>query len=337
MATSIEWTEETWNPVAGCSIVSSGCTQCYAMKMAARLEAMGQAKYIGLTQKVNGNTVWTGDVRLDAAALEIPLGWRKPRRVFVNSMSDLFHEKVGDAFLDFVFAVMAVCQEHSFQVLTKRPERMQSYMQRAFATQPTVNCIELDREGDRIHSSHGPGYAWPLPNVWLGVSAENQETADSRIPLLLQTPAAVRFVSYEPALEGVDFSSYLTAWCDECAGSGETSGHYSSPDNAGPCEGCGGNGIERYAEPPLSWLIVGGESGPGARPFDLRWAERVVADCKAAGVPVFCKQLGARPFMSPEHEGATGYEWPISDRKGAKLEEWPEHLRVREFPAGVGT
>lgn len=171
---AIEWTDATWNPVAGCSIVSPGCTNCYAMRMAARLEAMGLEKYKGLTRRSGRRVVWNGKLRLDDASLDVPLTWKKARRVFVNSMSDLFHDSVPNEFIARVWEIMASAQQHSFQVLTKRPARMRELSQR----------LPL------------------LPNVWLGTSVESAEYA-SRLDELRGVRAATRFVSFEPLLSSV--------------------------------------------------------------------------------------------------------------------------------------
>ncbi len=174
--TTIEWTDESWNPLAGCSIVSAGCTHCYAMSMAHRLDKMGIAKYKGLTRESGGRRVWNGKIRLDEDALAIPVGWKKPRRVFVNSMSDLFHPDVPEAFIRKVWGIMALTPQHTYQILTKRPEYM-----------------------SEILNNHG----YPvLPNVWLGTSVENSTTRD-RINVLRDIPAAVRFVSFEPLIGSV--------------------------------------------------------------------------------------------------------------------------------------
>jgi protein gp37 len=170
--TGIQWTEATWNPLAGCSVVSPGCTNCYAMREAGgRLKS--SAKFAGLTEPSKAGPVWTGEVRLWERVLDQPVRWTKPRRIFVNSMSDLFHESVPDEWIDRVFAVMALCPQHTFQVLTKRADRMRDYCSSPY------NGVALS-------------FKWPLPNVWLGVSVEDQARADGRIPRLLDTPAAVR-------------------------------------------------------------------------------------------------------------------------------------------------
>ncbi len=299
MSTPIEWTDETWNPVRGCSRVSEGCRNCYAERQAARFS--GQRKvgddheggpiyadgpFSGFVSEVNGHASWTGKVELIESKLQEPLGWKRPRRIFVNSMSDLFHEALPDEAIARVFHVMHQARQHTFQVLTKRAPRMNSF------------CGSW-----LMHSGFSPGGPWPLPNVWLGVSVEDQRTADERIPLLLETPAAVRFVSYEPALGPVSFHAFV--------------GSHPALDRPG-----------------LDWIIVGGESGPGARPFDIGWARNTIAQCKAAGVACFVKQLGAHPYIERDAEGAfcPDYEYRLADKKGGDWTEWPADLRLREFP-----
>jgi protein gp37 len=174
--THIEWTDATWNPVAGCSIVSAGCTNCYAMEMARRLESMGIKKYRGLTRKSGKRTIWNGVVRENRAALNIPLNWKRPKKIFVNSMSDLFHERVSDAFIADVWDVMKRTPHHHYQILTKRPERMASLIQ------------------DKIRDV--------LPNVWLGTSVENADVVE-RIDALRAVPAVIRFISFEPLIAPV--------------------------------------------------------------------------------------------------------------------------------------
>jgi protein gp37 len=171
--TRIEWTDASWNPVAGCSIVSAGCTHCYAMEMARRLEAMGVEKYAGLIRKTGRRAVWSGAVREDREALSIPYRWRKPRKIFVNSMSDLFHERVSDAFILAVWRVMRETPRHTYQILTKRPERMAQF---------------VSSQIDDV-----------LSNVWLGASVENAD-AIHRVEPLRATPAVIRFISFEPLI-----------------------------------------------------------------------------------------------------------------------------------------
>ena len=181
---SIEWCDATWNPIRGCSMVSHGCTNCYAMKVAHRFSGTGMA-YDGLTKMTSAGPVWNGKITLVPKLLDQPLRWRRPRKIFVNSMSDLFHENVPDSFIAQVWNVMQNANHHTFQILTKRPERMLSWVGKWFRSWP------------------------PLPNVWLGVSTEDQATADERIPLLLKTPAAVRWISAEPLLGPIDIRQYL--------------------------------------------------------------------------------------------------------------------------------
>ena len=272
----IEWTDSSWNPVVGCSIVSPGCTNCYAMKMAARIETMHEAThYAGTTKKVNGNAVWTGKLALAPDhILTAPLRWKKPRRIFVNSMGDLFHEDAPDEWIDRCFAVMALAPQHTFQILTKRPERMKDY----FASRQTGTNLERSDliEYAIMEEQRGSGVrdiaefgGWPLPQVWLGVSAERQKEADERIPILLQTPAAIHFVSLEPLLGPIDL---MWGWFpqnveDEIDGRAKTTG--------------------------LNWVIVGGESGSGARPMHPDWARAIRDKCKAAGASFLFKQYGA--------------------------------------------
>ena len=288
--TLIPWCDATWNPIRGCSRVSAGCEHCYAEKMAGRFgiprRPDAYAKrlpYQGLVRSTVNGPRWTGDVSVVEEALDLPLRWKRPRRIFVNSMSDLFHEKVPDEWIDRIFAVMALAPQHTFQVLTKRPERMRAYLSKA-----TVRHHVCAGDGCPYCSDTGRT-AWavtPYPNVWLGVSVEDQPTADARIPLLLQTPAAVRFVSYEPALGPVAF--------------GTINGRTSRVHDSGRMDVLRGLAVyptthpeypeQGYPIQPLDWLIIGGESGPHARPCDLAWIRSAVAQCRAAGVPVFVKQ-----------------------------------------------
>jgi protein gp37 len=297
-ASPIEWTDATWNPTVGCSLVSPGCTNCYAMKLAWRFGGKPGSKFHGTARrpKHDAPPVWTGVVRLDPVALAAPLHWTAPRRIFVNSMSDLFHEDLPAAAIDRVFAVMALCPQHTFQVLTKRPQRMRNYIADP-ATVRRIYEIASDRAIDDSlsvvlvalpeHERHAPPGPriylgrWPLPNVWLGTSVEDQTRADARIPLLLETPAAVRFLSCEPLLGPLDFGSMCNGaffydplrghrWHDAPEGEFGASGPYTRID----------------------WVIAGGESGPGARPMHPAWARSLRDQCAAAGVPFFFKQWG---------------------------------------------
>ena len=492
--TSIEWTDATWSPVTGCTKVSAGCKHCYAEGVAKRF--WGDRKFT--------------DVQTHPDRLDAPLRWRKPRRVFVNSMSDLFHEDVPDEFIDRVFAVMALAPQHTFQVLTKRPERMRAWVsdpetpfrvtramdslhgtpRAAEEVRPIAGFpgyfasshgtiyserrghrrhmrpdygdqgharVQLHREGEsqrgkrmlvhrlvletfvgqppspdaqgrhldgnprnnaaenlswgeqgdnwgdsKRHGTHrryskldqatvdairsraaqgesgealgrefgvsgtqvrnivaGRQWAtkaligWPLPGVWLGVSAEDQATADERIPLLLETPAAVRFVSCEPLLGPIDVTVLQRSdgWqVDSLRGIYSHSCDEGFDHPAAYEEVPGG--------PHLDWVLVGGESGPNARPCDVAWIRSIVEQCGEAGLACFVKQLGAVPFVGDgKHTHVSGYrgygvvcdqgdpcphcgkhpitQWPslvLRDRKGSDPSEWPDDLRVREFP-----
>lgn len=231
----IEWTDSTWSPVTGCTKVSEGCDHCYAETIAHR--------FAGTKAYPNGF-----DVTLRPERLDQPLRWKRPRKVFVNSMSDLFHKDVPDDYIARVFAVMALAPQHTFQVLTKRPGRMRSLL----SSEQFESAVFLATEG-RFEGC----FPWPLPNVWLGTSVENQKWADVRIPLLLDTPAAIRFLSCEPLLGPID----LFAW-----------------------------NIDRGMR--VDWVIVGGESGPHARPMHPDWARQLRDDCLTAGIPFHFKQWG---------------------------------------------
>lgn len=306
---AIEWTDATWNPLLGCSKVSAGCQQCYAVKTSYRLEAMGKASHRGLTiKRSDGSLNWSGEVRLLEERLDLPLTWRKPRRVFVNSMSDLFHETVPDEFIDRVFATMALARQHTFQLLTKRPERMLAWMRQECSLGTVLHHWKTWKPGQNT---------WPLPNVWLGVSAENQATLDARVPLLLQTPAAVRFVSFEPLLGRINATRYLEPdlpiWPEMAV---PTPGR----DYAEPL-GDGGWVIRRRSKgphcfetwvPPIQWAIVGCESGPCARPMHEDWVRQIRDQCRDAGVALFYKQAmrDGKLLHMPELDGRVWAEFP---------------------------
>lgn len=336
-STKIQWTESTWNPVRGCTVVSPGCEHCYAMGVAARFSGKGQP-YEGLAKFSPARRLpqWTGAVHLVPEHLADPLRWTRPRRVFVNSMSDLFHERLTNEEIAAVFGVMAAAPRHTFQILTKRAKRMREWFEwvdtkATLGFEPhedvVLRCTDRAtshalpiRDGHRMKR-------WPLPNVWLGVSAEDQQRAAERIPELLRTPAAVRFVSYEPALGPIDFAPWLTSLRRR------------------------GLGVVEAGHPHLDWIIVGGESGPRARPFDVQWARSVVEQCKAAGVACFVKQMGS--VVVYDGVQTPGAWWPkqgddeqvwlrdrqafafrkhLKNHKGGDMGEWPEPLRVRQFP-----
>lgn len=335
--TNIEWTDKSWNFLRGCSRVSEGCRNCYAERTAIRFAKPGEA-YHGLVQSTPGGPKWTGKVEFFEHILLEPLKWRKPCRVFVNSMSDLFHENVTDEMLDKAFAVMALTPQHTYQILTKRPERMREYFANPFDRLDAIGSackasFGKTLIGDPVGLCSIPDSVYvdelPLPNVWLGVSVEDQKAAKERIPLLLKTPAAVRWVSAEPLLGPIDFT---LRWGGQDKRDSYGNLYWGTMPTL---SGLGGN--------TLDWIVVGGESGPGARPFDIQWARDIIAQCKAADVPVFVKQLGAQPESIADHisfKGSTrkkpnGFYRHLNDKKGGDMSEWPEDLRVRQMPEVV--
>lgn len=302
--TKIEWTGHTWNPVRGCSRVSEGCRNCYAETLAARFSGEGnwaQGLAFWATRPDGKKEArWTGTVMAAPDhVLTQPLRWKAPRTIFVNSTSDLFHEDLPDEVIDRVFAVMALCPQHTFQVLTKRPDRMRDYFlcddgfgRWGFiehrARQLIAKLGGQQPEGKTLAHFGGRN----LPNVWLGTSVEDQATADARIPHLLQTPAAIRFISAEPLLGPVDLERLSLGMGDLGLESGVT------------IEGSAGItkieitlnalvGAPKTGIPGLDWVICGGESGPGARPMHPDWAQSLRDQCAAADVPFFFKQWGA--------------------------------------------
>lgn len=357
--TSIEWTDARWNPIRGCSRISEGCRNCYAERMAARFSSEGQpwgsfaettrrgpSPFFGFAEMTKSGPHWTGRVEPIPSKLDEPLHWRKPRKVFVNSMSDLFHESLP---FEDVSAVLRICWttwrqtqgedairdgDHTYQILTKRAGRMREYFRWLAEARPGSGSYLLSQ-------------AWPLPSVWLGVSPHDQESADRMIAELLKTPAAVRFVSLEPLLGSVDVRPFLP--CRRCGGEG------SVPVRGGgaACPACfeWAQG-SRHPGPYLDQVIVGGESGPHARPCDVSWIRSIRNQCHEAGVACFVKQLGSHPVRecsscAPGDAFCRLYgvdvrgEGHAEDRmlrvwlkhpKGGDPSEWPDDLRVREFP-----
>lgn len=287
--TSIEWTEATWNPIAGCSVLSPGCTNCYAMRTAARLgriEATAPT-YAGLTQPSKAGPVWTGKVAINEKATIEPLRRRKPTMYFVNSMSDLFHESVPDEVIDRVFAVMALCPQHTFQVLTKRSARMREYLTtgrslEVWRATRDLGMPELERS-KRLDNAVRRQVFMPLPNLWLGVSVEDQKRAVERIDDLEATPAAIRFLSIEPMLGPIDLSQWLV-----CPNARDGLSMDPSTGAYECCRNCDWTGVTGS----IDWVIVGGESGPGARPLHPHWARSLRDQCATADVPFFFKQWG---------------------------------------------
>jgi protein gp37 len=345
MSTGIEWTDETWNPLRGCSRKSQGCVHCYAEPIAARFSGKGQP-YEGLAHFVtrpdgSREARWTGTVAMaDDRVLTQPLRWREPRKVFVNSMSDLFHEDVPDEWIDRIFAVMALAPQHTFQILTKRPERMRAWFAERwqgttaakigdleipagketgrqsrveFECEPLLQQFGLaDTENDEMWTAEGDCKAmqwqWPLPNVWLGVSTEDQAAADERIPILLDTPAAVRWISAEPLLGPIDLRNM------EAVAPGRRG--WSALADARP------------GHATLDWVVVGGESGPHARPMHPDWARSLRDQCQQAarsgatgeagkaGVPFFFKQWGSwRPSYDRDQDDPDWRQCDVIERE----------------------
>ncbi len=348
---SIEWTDATWNPTIGCQRVSPGCGGargvggCYAEKMAARIVRMGgpAADRYRLVVKHDdaGKPLpqWNGVFLEQPEQLVIPLRGDTPTAWFVDSMSDLFGKGVSNEFIAAVFGVASLARQSIFQILTKRAERLPEWfawvesqvdgdgewgvIQRCLADAVGPENIEKYIVAGQTFPEEEQ---WPLPNVWLGASVEDQQRADERIPHLLRVPAAVRFLSVEPLLEAIDIETFLSAriCTEECADDPEGCDHDTS-------------------EPALHWCIVGGESGHGARQFSLGWARSIVEQCQAAGVACFVKQFGANPVpdvrdmataqeVSPRASSDAAALLAMRDRKGGDMAEWPEDLRVREWP-----
>ena len=307
--TGIAWTDSTWNPVRGCSRVSEGCRFCFAEKIAARFSGPGQP-FAGYADRKRTGSKWTGHVEAIWPLLDLPLRWRKPRRIFVNSMSDLFHEALPADEIATIYAVMVAAvhlRGHTLQVLTKRPDRMRKLLTSlVFWEQVNAEagvhvmegCDPLDRRRDDARATcddYGPDK--PPPGIWLGASVENQDAYDHRSQDLCNTPAAVRFLSCEPLLGPINLHSR------RCRGIG----------SAVHCPACFGG---------IDWVIVGGESGRDSRPMRPDWARSLRDQCAADKVPFFFKQVGSL------HHG-----WGAITGKGHDPAQWPEDLRVQEFPA----
>lgn len=361
--TGIQWTHvpgyrgSVWNPTTGCTRVSPGCDNCYAFALHDQRHVANREAAYGVVSRYGADVrLKPAGARKEGAALPFtqqydlpfstvqmldddrltaPMRARNPRAYFVDSMADLFHEDVPDAFIDRVFMVMACSPQHIFMVLTKRPARMAAYVQGLGArfTDALAEFYVNDMANPAAikpltqHMARAASN-WPLHNVWLGTSTEDQARANERIPHLLDTPAAVRFISYEPALGPVDVTNYMP----------RTVRGYSVL-----------RGIEQDMDADvegLDWVIVGGESGPRARPFDVDWAEDMAAQCDAFGVSVFVKQMGSKPYVDLLGGGGDGWRlgahMGVGDRyrvtlrhgHGGDPDEWAPEVRRREFPAG---
>ena len=315
--TKIEWTDATWQITTGCSVTSPGCKNCYAMRLAGtRLQH--HPSRAGLTRDTKTGPVWTGEVRFNKQWLDQPLRWRRPRRIFVSAHGDLFHEALSDADIDRVFAVMALCPQHTFQCLTKRSERMRAYVTELRRSERWLTW-KHPTFGHDIFDPFAAKYEVMFRRVWLGVSVEDQKRADERIPDLLATSAAVRFVSCEPLLGPVNLrrvdcdgdhemdtlrpSTWREVWDADW-----------SPDVTGePLD----ESIEAFIDeggvypptdnrpPGLDWAIVGAESGPRSRPMSDDWVRSIRDQCTAAGVPFMFKQraVNGQKISLPELDG----------------------------------
>lgn len=343
--TSIQWTNKTWSPLrvkvrhdaariaeekgytslieigktmAGhigphCEAVSQGCTNCYSQTNNHRcLPANGT----GLPFDRRSRDLVAPFV--DERILLQPLRWKSPQKIFVENQSDLFGEWVREEDIDRVFAVMVMCHQHTFQVLTKRPERMLKWFDNDPVNRMCGHMAWINRHKDNSIATAAATFRamtderWPLGNVWMGISCEDWKTAEERAAILRKVPAHVRFISQEPQID-----SRIEWTPEKLAG--------------------------------ISWLVQGGESGPGARTFDLKWARTALGECRAAGVAYFLKQVGAKPIDSDYSHwghrmriGDGNQEYnryvrvKLKDRKGGDMSEWPESLRVREFPLQSG-
>lgn len=389
--TGISWTDATWNPIAGCSVISPACTNCYAMAMAARIEAMnagerqgrgrwreGQLQevplthYAGLTQPSKAGPVWTGKiVQAPDYILAQPLHWKRPRRIFVNSMSDLFHESVPDEWIDRIFAVMAFCAKtkvdgnevitgyearHIFQVLTKRSRRMREYMTELKAAadgSKGTGILGHRLNGAARRLSYDLGHPfWPnapftiwgwisdgFPGLWLGVSAEDRSRANERISDLLATPAAKRFVSIEPMLGPVDLGKArgLPVYWEGDASDGPLP-LTSWGKEIGSMPRRGWVKHSGNMQPWLDWVICGGESGPNARPMHAAWPRALRDQCAAAAVPFFFKQWGEWAPHRPKAGGDLGGDMRRGFVQHVQFDREPDgHFRAGDcYMARVG-
>jgi protein gp37 len=324
--TKIEWTDATWNPITGCSVVSPGCTNCYAMRLAGtRMKNHWSRK--GLTTDSKAGPVWNGQVRFNEEWLLQPLAWTRPRLIFVCAHADIFHEGVPDEWIDKVFAVMALAPQHTYQVLTKRSARMRAWAVDRF-TNGCRGSIEhrahqIAREAN-IHIPTGKTLASPepFPHIWLGVSAEDQARADERIPDLVATPAAIRWCSGEPLLGPLDLSRWLGVH------------HHPNNDQSSPHLQALVRAARKSLGPALDWFVAGGESGPSARPVHPDWIRSLRDQCKAAGVPFHFKQWGGwAPWDDDNWSLPDGWD-DVEARDAAMTVHGVDFLKVGKKLAG---
>lgn len=362
--TKIQWTGRTWQVTAGCKEWSPGCLNCYARRDARRMGSNPNEKvrrrYEGLVVlDAKKKLRWSGEVRLLPEQIVLPLRWGQPETIFVNSLSDLFQKGVSFKFIAAVFGVMAMCRRHTFQVLTKRPNVMRLWMEwiteeagdgnevtycNEAAKRAIIQHAENVEAARRILARHLPmtDLSWPLPNVWMGTSVEDQQRANERIPDLIATPAALRFLSCEPLLEQIDLSKFLrtppvgmardhlSCTCGHAADY-----HWLAPGDDDSCSALECT-CEAFRLPSIHWVIPGGESGPGARPNSIAWVRSLIKQCREAGVSAFVKQLGASVLGRDCEHGRDDNACRFVDRKGGDMAEWAEDLRVREMPRSAG-
>lgn len=325
----MKWWDKSWNTLIGCSHASSGCSNCYGERLAAtRLRHLPTYGLVVQSDKPR----WNGKVLDLTDRLGDPLRWRKPQRIFVNDMGDTFHPEVSFTYITAMFGVMAACPQHTFMLLTKRPERMLEFyrwVEKREMEGRSMFCddspewriwqmlhVSARRKGVKVPSHHGGG--WPLPNVWVGTTCEDQTRAEERIPFLIQVPAVVRFLSLEPLLGDINIGLMGTqpsTWM---------------------------NGQQyRMVHQDIHWAITGGESGPRARQCAREWLVNIVRQCHEAGTPCFVKQLGSayvdeknaiggRYVKVPEEYGSPVKR--LKDMAGRDMAEWPSSLRVRQYP-----
>lgn len=334
--TKIEWTDATANVVNGCSLASPGCTNCYAMRLAGtRLRTHPTRE--GLTVQTKAGPVWNGEVRFNDRALQEVLKWTKPRMIFWNAHGDIFHENVPDDWIDRCFAAMARTPHHIHQVLTKRSQRMREYLCGRKAGAPL--SIPL---GDGTCEQHPFNNELKAPHhIWLGVSVEDQKRANERVPDLLATPAAIRWLSCEPLLGPVELGALPMPTGMEVCDCPDHRPTFDALNGSVYCEGCC-EGPERF-DTGLDWIVGGGESGKGARPMHPKWARNLCDQCAEAGVPFFFKQWGewVTEDQSPEDIvlpgtctgfwGATGpHVYKVGKKAAGRLLDGVEHNGMPE-------
>lgn len=328
----IHWTDISVNPIhilredgsnGGhfCNKVSPGCLNCYS-------ETQNQSNYFNFASKLKYSGKAPNNLIFDDAVMRKLIGSRSSKKIFLCSMTDLFADWVSDDWLDKAFIYMAIAKQHTFQILTKRPERIRSYLQQGAKQRIRRGAVDLGRElklaPKRYEAYETCEFDWPLPNIWLGTSVENQQVATIRIPLLLEAPAAIRFLSCEPLLEELNLVSHkhegrsynylLNTW---------------EPCRSGAGGAVAGGRISPYSNDGIDWVICGGESGSNARPCHIDWIRSLVQQCEQTNTAVFVKQLGQNSLACV---AGSSNKIKLKDRKGGDMAEWPDDIRVRQFP-----